>query len=109
MIMDEPTNHLDIDTVEALAQALRLIFDDHIFYLDDEGSALTPSFVVITIDVNKNVAIMLPPREFKGGVVLVSHDQNLLQSVCHQVSISLPFQPKTSLRWNLSFFSSVRC
>ena len=37
---------------------------------------------------------MLPPREFKGGVVLVSHDQNLLQSVCHQVSISLPFQQK---------------
>jgi len=46
LIMDEPTNHLDIDTVDALAQAL---------------------------------------REFKGGVVLVSHDQNLLQSVCHQV------------------------
>ena len=23
LIMDEPTNHLDIDTVEALAQALR--------------------------------------------------------------------------------------
>ena len=94
MIMDEPTNHLDIDTVEGLAQALRLIFDDHIFYLDDEGIALTQSFVVITIDVNKNVAIMLPPREFKGGVVLVSHDQNLLQSVCHQVSFSLPFQQK---------------
>lgn len=46
LIMDEPTNHLDIDTVEALAQAL---------------------------------------KEFKGGVVLVSHDQNLLQRVCHQV------------------------
>ena len=27
-------------------------------------------------------------REFKGGVVLVSHDQNLLQSVCHQVALS---------------------
>ena len=26
--------------------------------------------------------------------MLVSHDQNLLQSVCHQVSFSLPFQPK---------------
>ena len=37
---------------------------------------------------------MLPHREFKGGVVLVSHDQNLLQSVCHQVSFSLPFQQK---------------
>ena len=32
--------------------------------------------------------MMLILREFKGGVVLVSHDQNLLQSVCHQVALS---------------------
>ena len=32
--------------------------------------------------------MMLIFREFKGGVVLVSHDQNLLQSVCHQVALS---------------------
>ena len=32
--------------------------------------------------------MMLISRAFKGGVVLVSHDQNLLQSVCHQVALS---------------------
>ena len=62
--MDEPTNHLDIDTVEALAQALRLIFDGHIFHLDGEGIALTPRFVFITIDVNEKIA---PPGTSEEG------------------------------------------
>ena len=37
------------------------------FYLDDEGSVLTPSFVVITIDVNYNVAICCHPGSSKEG------------------------------------------
>ena len=60
MIMDEPTNHLDIDTVETLAQALRLIFDEHIFYYNSITIDINENVVVITIDVNENAANVAP-------------------------------------------------
>ena len=41
------------------------------FYLDDEGNALTPSFVVITINVNENVAIVASQGvQRRGGLSL---------------------------------------
>ncbi|KAI8837593.1 P-loop containing nucleoside triphosphate hydrolase protein [Chytridium lagenaria] len=46
LILDEPTNHLDMDSIDALANAL---------------------------------------REFKGGVGIVSHDQQFLDAVCKEV------------------------
>ena len=105
MIMDEPTNHLDIDTVEALAQALRLIFDDYIFHIDVEGIALTPSFVVITIDVNKNAAIGRLPGSSKEG-----WSWSLMIRICFRVfatrSLFSSLFNKNSLRWTFSYFSS---
>ena len=99
MIMDEPTNHLDIDTVEALAQALRLIFDDHIFYLDDEGIALTQSFVVITIVINENVATQRVQR--RGGLGLSRSES---ASECLPPGLYFtPFSTKTNLRWIFFF------
>ena len=47
-MIDEPTNHLDIQSVDALAAALKL---------------------------------------FEGGIVLISHDQRLISSVCEQLWI----------------------
>ncbi|KAJ3306328.1 hypothetical protein HDV03_005295 [Kappamyces sp. JEL0829] len=46
LVLDEPTNHLDMDSIDALAAAL---------------------------------------REFKGGIAIVSHDQQFLDSVCTEV------------------------
>lgn len=46
LILDEPTNHLDVETVAALADAL---------------------------------------KQFKGGVVLVSHDERLIEVACKEV------------------------
>lgn len=46
LILDEPSNHLDMDSIDALAAAL---------------------------------------REFKGGVAIVSHDQQFLDKVCTEV------------------------
>ncbi|KAL5491328.1 hypothetical protein EMCRGX_G016598 [Ephydatia muelleri] len=46
LILDEPTNHLDLETVEALAKAL---------------------------------------KKFKGGVILVSHDEHLINLACNEV------------------------
>ncbi len=46
LILDEPTNHLDMDSIDALARAL---------------------------------------RQFKGGVAIVSHDQQFLDAVCNEV------------------------
>ncbi|XP_031574330.1 ATP-binding cassette sub-family F member 3-like [Actinia tenebrosa] len=46
LILDEPTNHLDMETIEALAKAL---------------------------------------KNFKGGVILVSHDERLVRSMCKEV------------------------
>lgn len=45
LVLDEPTNHLDMDSIDALARAL---------------------------------------REFKGGIVIVSHDQQFLDAVCRE-------------------------
>jgi len=47
-ILDEPTNHLDMETIEALARAL---------------------------------------KDFKGGIMLVSHDERLIRLVCNEVWI----------------------
>ena len=94
MIMDEPTNHLDIDTVEALAQALRLIFDYHIFHLDGEGIALTPRFVVITIDVNENFATQGVQR--RGGLGL-----SRSESASECLPPGLFFSPLSSLEFIL--------
>ncbi|KAI8928867.1 P-loop containing nucleoside triphosphate hydrolase protein [Entophlyctis helioformis] len=46
LILDEPTNHLDMDSIDALAAAL---------------------------------------REFKGGLAIVSHDEQFLDAVCTEV------------------------
>jgi len=48
LVLDEPTNHLDMDSVDALAEAL---------------------------------------KKFKGGVVLVSHDEYLIVKVCHELLV----------------------
>ena len=93
MIMDEPTNHLDIDTVEALAQALRLIFDGHIFYLDGEGIVLTASFVVITIDINEKFATQRVQR--RGGIGL-SRSESASECLPPGLFFS-PFSTKTNL------------
>ena len=81
--MDEPTNHLDIDTVEALAQALRSLI-----IAGDLGPVGCHNVVMLVmISLLLLLMMMISAfREFKGGVVLVSHDQNLLQRVCHQVT-----------------------
>ena len=82
--MDEPTNHLDIDTVEALAQALRSLI-----IAGDRGPVGCHNVVMLLMISLLLLLMMMMSafREFKGGVVLVSHDQNLLQRVCHQVTI----------------------
>ena len=105
MIMDEPTNHLDIDTVEALAQALRLIFDGHIFYLDGEGIALTPSFVVISIDVNENVANVAPQGVQRRGGLGLSRSESASECLPPGLFFS-PLSTKINLRWNFSFLLS---
>lgn len=46
LILDEPTNHLDMETIEALAEAIKV---------------------------------------FKGGVILVSHDERLIAAVCTEM------------------------
>jgi len=46
LVLDEPTNHLDVETVAALAEAL---------------------------------------KQFKGGVILVSHDERLISVACNEV------------------------
>jgi len=45
-LLDEPTNHLDIQSVDALAEAL---------------------------------------KQFEGGIVMISHDQRLISSVCTEL------------------------
>jgi len=46
IFLDEPTNHLDIESVDALASAL---------------------------------------KEFCGGIIIISHDQRLISSVCNEL------------------------
>ena len=108
MIMDEPTNHLDIDTVEALAQALRSIFDDHIFYLDGEGIALTPSFVVITIDVKEKIANVAPQGVQRRGGVGLSRSESASECLPPGLFFS-PFSTETNLWWNFSSFLQFSC
>lgn len=48
LVLDEPTNHLDMDSIDALAEAL---------------------------------------REFQGGILIVSHDERFLDSVCNTVVV----------------------
>ena len=105
MIMDEPTNHLDIDTVEALAQALRLFLMIIFFYLDDEGSVLTPSFVVITIDVNENVANVATQGVQRRRGVGLSRSESASECLPPGLYFT-PFSIKINLRWNFPFLLS---
>ena len=62
LILDEPTNHLDIETIEALGHAL-------IKY----GPIKNGNF------------LNFEPCRYKGGVILVSHDERLLKMVCQEL------------------------
>ncbi len=66
LVLDEPTNHLDIQTIEAL------------------GSALIKYKVGTT-----NIYAWLLGKAFhiffKGGVVLVSHDERLIRMICQEL------------------------
>lgn len=65
LILDEPTNHLDVDSVEALAKAL------HAFPVRATG---------IEFSAPQSKACVR-----QGGVVLVSHDERLIELVCTEL------------------------
>ncbi|CAG0880865.1 unnamed protein product [Cyprideis torosa] len=56
LILDEPTNHLDIETIEALGNA-----------------------------INKFKVYRFETENMYGGVILVSHDERLIQMVCKEL------------------------
>ena len=67
-MLDEPTNHLDIETIEALGKAINK-FTVLIFYL-----------FVLKVSIFINVYFF-----FKGGVILVSHDERLIRMICKEL------------------------
>lgn len=72
LILDEPTNHLDIETIEALGHAL-IKYDPT---LNDSFSNYEP---------NDSFSNYEPICRYRGGVILVSHDERLLKMVCQEL------------------------
>ena len=76
LIMDEPTNHLDLETVNALIEAIKK-FDGGSFCQD------FPTPVCRAFDTaGSNI---LPFSSRVSGLLIVSHDQYLLQNVVEEL------------------------
>lgn len=81
LILDEPTNHLDVETIEALGKALN---DYKVILL-----LLACFYLCLLSSSNKTHVYRYSLRPtmvlLQGGVVMVTHDERLVRSVCKEV------------------------
>lgn len=72
--MDEPTNHLDVETVAALGNAINKFnvgfFGTFIYKAKQQTTKIISKFKI------------------QGGVVLVSHDEQLIEMVCKELWVA---------------------
>lgn len=84
LVLDEPTNHLDIESIEALGKALNncqvsayfihILAIISIFYFFISYAYVCDQYFIIIFILS-----------LQAGVILVSHDERLIQMVCTEL------------------------
>ena len=80
LLLDEPTNHLDLDAVEALIHALIN------FGASNRGA---PTHAVPRCS-HPPACLHLCPRGAEGGLLVISHDEHLVASICEELWVASP-------------------
>lgn len=84
LVLDEPTNHLDIESIEALGKALNNCqVNIYYFFISvyKSNSKIFYSRMCQSVCIYSSINILL----LQAGVILVSHDERLIQMVCTEL------------------------